>query len=99
VIAFAVAPEAVRFVTLGYSYRLLRNFGPPDDWRAGFDAVTAPIEIIAGADDELLKVDEYAKMVGADQDRTRVTIVPGADHLGVLRQPAALAAIVAATTR
>jgi hypothetical protein len=29
-------------------------------------------------------------------DKTRVTVLPGVDHMGVVRQPAALAAIVAA---
>jgi len=71
---------------------VLRDFGPPDDWKAAFGSVAAPIDIIAGADDELMKVDEYAKVAGADAGRARVTIVPGADHLGVLREPAALAA-------
>jgi pimeloyl-ACP methyl ester carboxylesterase len=95
VIAFATEPEAAKFVTSRYSFRLLGNYGPPDDWRAAFRASVGRIEVIAGENDELMDAPAYKtnlEPLGAE-----VTLVPGVDHMGVDYGPAALAAIVAAT--
>jgi pimeloyl-ACP methyl ester carboxylesterase len=95
VIAFATAPAAAKFVTSRYSFRLLGNYGPPDDWRAAFRASVGRIEVIAGENDELMDASAYKtnlEPLGAE-----VTLVPGVDHMGIVYRPAALAAIVAAT--
>jgi alpha-beta hydrolase superfamily lysophospholipase len=95
-IAFANDPSAQKFVTSRYSYRLLANFGPPWDWRGAFAAAAAPIDVIVGEKDELMDAQAYQAALAPFADRTRVTVLPGIDHMGVVRQPAALAAIVAA---
>ena len=94
VIAFAVAPEAHQYVTPRYSYRLLANFGAPDDWKQAFAAASAPIAVIAGDKDEMMFVDRYAEVLKPFAATTRVASVADADHIGILYQPAALAAIV-----
>jgi pimeloyl-ACP methyl ester carboxylesterase len=95
VIAFATAPEAAKFVTSRYSFRLLGNYGPPDDWRAAFRASVGRIEVIAGENDELM--DAAAYKTNLEPLGAKVTLVPGVDHMGMDYRPAALAAIVAAT--
>jgi pimeloyl-ACP methyl ester carboxylesterase len=96
VIAFANAPEAKKFVTSRYSFRLLTNYGPPHDWQGAFEKMSGRIDVIAGEKDELMDAQAYANALpplGA-----RVTLLPGVDHIGVVYQPSALAALVAATT-
>jgi hypothetical protein len=97
VIAFASAPEAAQFVTSRYSYRLLVNYGPPPDWKGALQAAAGRIELIAGEKDELMDAPAYRSVVAPLG--VRVTLLPDADHMGVVYQPAALAAVAAATTR
>ena len=100
IIAYATGPGAERRQTPVYSYRLLTSFGPSFDWsvtRAGIRSVAPRMSLIAGGADEMMDPDGYIralKPLGVD-----VTILPGLDHLGVVYDPAALAAIVAAVKR
>jgi len=94
VIAFANAPEATKFVTSHYTFRLLVNFGPPPDWQEAFRKASGRIEVIAGAKDELMDASAYQSVLpplGA-----RVTILADVDHMGVVYRPEALKAIAAA---
>ena len=94
VIAFANAPETARFVTSQYSYRLLMNYGPPSDWKGAFQASAGRIQVIVGEKDELMNAAAYKTAV--EPLGAKVTLLPDVDHMGVVYQPAALAAIVAA---
>jgi alpha-beta hydrolase superfamily lysophospholipase len=94
VIAFANRPEAAKFVTSRYSFRLLANYGPPTDWKGALQAAAGRIALIAGENDELMDASAYQTAVAPLG--VRVTLLPGVDHMGVVHQPAALAAIVAA---
>ena len=83
------------FVTSRYSYRLLANYGPPPDWKGALQAAASRIELIAGEKDELMDAPAYRNAVAPLG--VRVTpMSPGVDHMGVVHEPAALAAIVAA---
>jgi pimeloyl-ACP methyl ester carboxylesterase len=93
VIAFANAPEAARLVTTRYSARLAGNYGPPSDWRAAFQAASGRIDVIVGENDELMDSPAYAPAL--EPLGAKVTVLPGVDHVGIVHQPAALAAIVA----
>lgn len=95
VLAFALPPEARRYVTTRYSFRLLSSFGPKDMRYRDLSGIEAPVEIIAGANDELMVAERYAD-VAKTGARAHATIIPGVDHMGAARDPAALAAIVAA---
>jgi pimeloyl-ACP methyl ester carboxylesterase len=94
VIGFANAPEAARFVTSQYSYRLLMNYGPPTDWQRAFQASAGRIQVIAGENDELMDAPAYKTAV--EPLGAKVTLLPDVDHIGIVYRPAALAAIVAA---
>jgi alpha-beta hydrolase superfamily lysophospholipase len=96
VIAFAVAPAAAKYVTARYSYRLLSNFGPPEDWQGALKTSKAPIEILAGEKDELMNAPAYPGAIEPLGANARVTLLPGVDHMGIVYAPAALAAIRAA---
>ena len=87
-------PPGLRYATSQYSYRLLVSYGPPTDWRAAFRATAGRIEVIDGENDELMDAPAYKthlEPLGA-----KVTVLPGVDHIGVVYQPSAVAAIVAA---
>ena len=93
-IAFANAPEAKMFVTSQYSFRLMRNYTAPPDWKAAFARAKGRIAVIAGADDELMDAEAYRRVLpplGA-----AVTIIPGVDHMGIVYRPEAIKAILAA---
>jgi pimeloyl-ACP methyl ester carboxylesterase len=97
VIAYANNPGVAMRVTNVYSFRLLADYGPGYDWaatKATIAAAAARIKLVAGADDELMRAEAYARELrplGVD-----VTILPGVDHMGVVYAPAALHAIAAA---
>jgi pimeloyl-ACP methyl ester carboxylesterase len=95
VLGFAIAPEAIPFVTPHYSYRLMRNYASPDDWRAPFARSGPRIDVIAGEDDELMNAAAYGPAL--EPYGVKVKVVPGVDHMGIVYKPAALAAIVEAT--
>jgi pimeloyl-ACP methyl ester carboxylesterase len=96
VVAFANAPSAYKNVTSRYSYRLATNFGPPADWKGAFAATAAPIDVIEGEKDELMDAGQYQGALAPFADKVRLSLLAGVDHMGAVREPAALAAIVAA---
>jgi alpha-beta hydrolase superfamily lysophospholipase len=98
VIAFANAPAA-RNVTSRYSYRLLANFGPPPDWKGAFEASSAPIDVIQGEKDELMDADRYSDALKPFGSKVHLALLADVDHMGAVREPSALAAIVTAVKR
>lgn len=99
VLAFALPAESVRFATRTYTYRLATDFGPPDDPEAAFTASPLPIGIVAGRDDELMDAARYVEMLqGASTDQI-VDLIDGTDHLGLISDPSAFPAILAAVQR
>jgi hypothetical protein len=77
VIAFAYAPEAAKFVTSRYSFRLLIDYGP------------------AGRRDRgrVRRTDGCRRL----SERCMLLSLPNIDRMGVVYQPAALAAILETT--
>ena len=96
VVAFANAPSAHKNVTSRYSYRLATNFGPPTDWQGAFAATAAPIEVIQGEKDELMDAGRYQAALEPFAGKVHLSLLAGIDHMGAVREPLALAAIVAA---
>ncbi|MBS0472633.1 MAG: alpha/beta hydrolase [Proteobacteria bacterium] len=82
--------------TSAYSFRMMRNFGPSDDYLGDFRRFKGPITLLAGAKDEIFLADRFAPVVKPARRDVRIEIVPGIDHMGMTTQPTALAAIVAA---
>jgi alpha-beta hydrolase superfamily lysophospholipase len=98
VLAFAVAPEAIPFVTPEYSFRLAVNYAPHRDWRADIAGARIPLIVLAGSKDQLFRPDGFAAAF-AGAPKTQVELLPGIDHMGITGDPAALSAIVGATKR
>jgi len=95
VVAYAVPSEARKFVTADYSFRLFASFLPPRDLDAAIHRLDLPTSIVAGDADELMDAARYAEVFGHAPRAIDVKIVPGLNHMDMLRAPAALAAIAA----
>jgi pimeloyl-ACP methyl ester carboxylesterase len=93
-IAFANVPQAKMSVTSEYSFRLLRNYTAPPDWRSAFARAKGRIAVVAGADDQLMDAEAYRRVLPALG--ASVTIIPGVDHMGIVYRPEAIKAILAA---
>jgi alpha-beta hydrolase superfamily lysophospholipase len=89
-IAFAVAPNSSAILASTYSYRLMRNFGSTQDYRADLAAAGRPVAVFAGAADELMLPDKYKDAVG---ERVTVRLIEGVNHMGIVSEPAAVSAI------
>jgi len=94
VLAFATGPNSKKFVTDQYTFRLMASYAAPDDWKAAFGKARAPIEVISGADDELMDSAAFARVLSPLG--VRVTLIPGVDHMGLCWRQEAIKAIVAA---
>ena len=82
-VAFAVPPHSERILASTYSYRLMRNFatrGYKDD----LAAVTKPLALISGADDELMLPGKYADAVHAIAPSVEVKLIDGVSHMGIV---------------
>jgi non-heme chloroperoxidase len=95
IVAFAVDPSAPVRLTPTYSFVLQRDFSAPNDDLARFGGVRAPVALLVGAQDEIFYADHYAPLLGPLRPATTFQVVPGVDHMGLITQPAAIAAIVA----
>jgi alpha-beta hydrolase superfamily lysophospholipase len=98
VLAFALPPQASAEATRRYTYRLFANFGPPfeADAQGKLPAVRRPIVVVSGTADELMVADKYEAVIREARADGRTVLVPGVDHMGLLKEPAALVAIVKA---
>jgi alpha-beta hydrolase superfamily lysophospholipase len=74
---------------LTYSHRLMRNFATRG-YGSDFAAVTKPLTLISGADDELMLADKYADAVAASVE---VKLIDGISHMAIVSDPRAVSAI------
>ena len=88
-LAFAVPPNSANILAATYSYRLMRNFATRG-YKADLAAVTRPMTLIAGADDELMLSDKYADAVYAVAPSVEVKLLAGVNHMGVVSLPKAV---------
>ena len=89
-IAFAVAPNTSAILASTYSYRLMRNFGSSTNYRDDLAAAGKPARLFAGAADELMFPDRFQEAVG---ERAEVKLIAGVNHMGIVSDPLAVAAI------
>ncbi|HLZ03286.1 MAG TPA: alpha/beta fold hydrolase [Bradyrhizobium sp.] len=88
-LAFAVPPDSAKILASTYSYRLMRNFATRG-YRSDLAAVTKPLTLIAGADDELMLPDKYADAVHAVLPQAEVKLIDGINHMGIVSAPKAV---------
>jgi alpha-beta hydrolase superfamily lysophospholipase len=82
-LAFAVPPNSEKILASTYSFRLMRNFATRG-YRDDLVAVTRPLTLISGADDELMLADKYADAVHAVAPAAEVKLIAGINHMGVV---------------
>ncbi len=92
VLAFAVPANSETRLTGTYSDRLMRN-NAVRDWRRDFAAVKKPLNLISGADDELMFADKYAETVRGAGVSVDVRLIEGIDHMGIVASPKAVAIV------
>jgi hypothetical protein len=92
VLAFAVPPNSESRLTGTYTDRLMRN-NAVRDWRRDFAAVSRPLSIFSGADDELMFADKYVETVRGAAVPVDVRLIEGIDHMGIVGAPNAVAVI------
>ena len=97
VLAFAVdrAKLAETGLTPVYTYRMLRNFGPDDDYLGDLKRAKGPLTILIGARDEIFYADRYAPLVESVRPDATVTVVPGLAHIEMTVRRPGLDAIAA----
>jgi alpha-beta hydrolase superfamily lysophospholipase len=93
-LAFAVPANSADILAPTYSYRLMRNFATRS-YRSDLAAVTKPLTLFAGADDELMLPDKYADALHAVVPSADVKLLDGIDHMGVVSTPSAVNAVAA----
>jgi hypothetical protein len=72
VIVFADAPEAAKFVTSRYSFRLLIDYGAPPDWQGALSKAASRLDVIAGESDELMDAAAYNSVCMSCYCRTSI---------------------------
>src|ERR1700681_4676404 len=93
VVAFAVPPNSAKTLVPAYSERLRSNFGVHQDFRTDLAAATRPVTIFSGAADELMIAGKYADAVHGVGLPVDVKLIPGANHMGIVSNPAAISVI------
>jgi pimeloyl-ACP methyl ester carboxylesterase len=90
---FAVAPQNREVQTAAYSYRMMRNFGPTDDYQGDLKRAPGPVTLLAGENDELFFTDKYAALLMPARPDLKIVMLPGLGHMDMTVKPAALDAI------
>lgn len=93
VLAFAVPPGNPHHQTPSYSYRLLINYQPDNDYLGDLKRAPPHVMAIDGADDEMFYADKLAPTLHQARPDMRVTIVPGVGHITLVTTPVGTAAI------
>lgn len=94
VIYFAVLPNAA--VTSSYSWRMLLNFQPDEDYAADIRAVSKLMQVLVGEKDELFLPDKFEAVFDAERKDIPVAILPGLGHVDMVTNPLAIQAVVTA---
>jgi pimeloyl-ACP methyl ester carboxylesterase len=90
VISFSM-PDAVRdgTETLQYSYTLQMSMHPHGDYGNDIASLDASCLVLVGADDEVFKAKSFKQLFASYSPETRVTVVPGISHFGVVTKHSA----------
>jgi pimeloyl-ACP methyl ester carboxylesterase len=99
VAAFAIAPEEREILTSAYGYALAVSFRPHEDWRADLRAAGQPLDVVVGADDEVLQPDRFEAVLREAGRPTRVMVVPRVNHMGLTLSPTGVDAVTQALER
>jgi non-heme chloroperoxidase len=96
IVAFAVDPHAPVPLDATYSYRMQANFSAPQHALARLSTEKQPLAVLVGSEDEIFYADRFAPLIHRGRPDVPVTVVPGVDHMGMVTEPRALAAVATA---
>jgi len=99
IVRFALNDEARSFLTPQYSFSLAQNFRPRHDYGLDIRSANRPMEIVAGASDEVFHAARFQEVFASQGKTIPVTIVPDANHIQLTLEPAAIQAVIAAIDR
>jgi pimeloyl-ACP methyl ester carboxylesterase len=96
----AMAVDPTRAVQAGqtpvYSFRMLRNFGPSDDYLGDVRRFHGTIALYVGSNDEIFRAERYAPLLKPLRPDVAVTVLPGLGHMDMTVKPPALEALAKA---
>jgi pimeloyl-ACP methyl ester carboxylesterase len=96
VIAFAVPKDLDERLTTSYSFRLLKNFGPPEDYLGALARSPAPVTVLVGERDETMWADRFTAALDSVKDHVTVRVLRGIGHMNIVSNPQALVTVVGA---
>jgi alpha-beta hydrolase superfamily lysophospholipase len=99
VVRYALNDEAKKSLTPSYSFNLAQNFRPRADYDATIRAISRPVRVIAGRDDELFHTDRFQAVFKAAGKDVPVELLPDVNHIGLSIKPEALQAAVNAVSQ
>jgi alpha-beta hydrolase superfamily lysophospholipase len=99
VINFALNEKARSFLTPQYSFALMQNFRPRNDYRADIRSASQPMEVLAGQDDEVFRAERFASVFAVEGKSVPVTLIPKIGHIPLTLDPVATQAAVSAVER
>lgn len=92
-LSFALGPEDRKVTTPDYAFRMMMNFRPGRDYRAGLARLSRPSVLIVGSEDEDFRPSAYQDDVVAHARSLRLRILEGVKHMELITKPAAFRAI------
>jgi alpha-beta hydrolase superfamily lysophospholipase len=98
-LAFAVPPDQAMGRTPSYSFRMMRNFGPSDDYRGDIKRAPGPVTLLAGTSDEMFDTAKFESTLKPSRPDMQIELLPGLGHMAMTVDPKALNAIADAVTR
>ncbi len=96
VLRFGLNAVARQSLTSSYSYTLATSFGPHSDYREDIRAMRGDVRLLAGSDDELFDATKFAAVFADAGQPVAVTLVPGANHMGLTLDAGAVQAVARA---
>ena len=99
VVSYGLNDAARAMLTPEYSFNLAQNYRPQRDYAANIRAIRQPLAVVVGSDDEMFYPDRFAEVFSEAGRRVPVTVVEGANHIGVSLDPGAIRASLASLER
>jgi pimeloyl-ACP methyl ester carboxylesterase len=84
---FGIDPGNADLLTAQYDFNLAANFGPPTDYRAAIRAVTQPLMVLAGENDEAFYADKFQSVFASCPGLVGVRLIPATSHAGLILDP------------
>jgi alpha-beta hydrolase superfamily lysophospholipase len=93
---FALTEEGKGFLTPQYSFALAQNFRPERDYQANIRAITQPLRVLVGQNDEVFYGDKFTGVFKTAGKDVPVTLLQGIEHISLSLDPAAVQAAISA---